>query len=228
MSRLFALLALGFSGISPLVSAAEPAVALDVGHSLQASGARGASGMTEFSHNLQLARAVEPQLQALGVRSQLIGAQGEITILSQRTMQARGDALFISLHHDSVQTRYLAQARHFHGYALFVSRKNPAPAASLACARQIARMLQANGETPTAHHAEPIAGENRPWADQALGIYWFDDLIVLKSASQPAVLIENGVIVNPDEEAHLAQPDVLRAHAAALARGIAQCLAPAR
>jgi N-acetylmuramoyl-L-alanine amidase len=189
-----------------------------------APGAISASGKTEFSYNLALARELARQLQTLNLTPHLIGDQGDISLLTQRTRLARGLQLFISIHHDSVQPQYLAQARRFHGYALFVSHKNPYPAQSLACADKIARALQAIGETPTTHHAEAIAGENRPWADQALGIYWFDDLVVLKSASQPAVLIENGVIVNPDEEARIARPEIRAVHAAALARGIAQCV----
>ena len=39
---------------------------------------------------------------------------------------------------------------------------------------------------PTFHHAEPIKGENRELVNRDLGIYRFDDLIVLKSAATPA------------------------------------------
>jgi N-acetylmuramoyl-L-alanine amidase len=56
---------------------------------------------------------------------------------------------------------------------------------------------------PTLHHAEPIAGENRPLLDPALGIYRFDDLVVLKRAAMPAVLIEAGLIVNRADELQL-------------------------
>ena len=199
-------------------------LAVDVGHSLIASGAISASGKTEFSYNLLLAQSLAEQLRLRGLQPFLIGDQGNISTLSQRTLLAAGQQLFISIHHDSVQPQYLAHAARFHGYALFVSHKNPYPLASLACARQIAQALQRNHETPTLHHAEPIPGENRPLADAKLGIYWFDDLVVLRTASQPAVLIENGVIVNPNEEARIARKEVRTAHAAAIAEGVSQCL----
>jgi len=38
-------------------------------------------------------------------------------------------------------------------------------------------------------------------------MYRFDDLIVLRTANMPAVLLECGVIVNPDEEKELKQPE---------------------
>jgi hypothetical protein len=55
-----------------------------------------------------------------------------------------------------------------------------------------------------AHHAEPIKGENRELVNPELGIYRFDDLIVLKSAAMPAALLECGVIVNRSEESRAA------------------------
>ena len=56
---------------------------------------------------------------------------------------------------------------------------------------------------PSLHHAEPIKGEGRPIVDPALGVFRFDGLSVLKSAQVPAVLLEAGVIVNPEEERRL-------------------------
>ena len=200
-------------------------VAVDVGHSLAAPGARSASGQTEFSFNRRMALLLAEQLRERGVDVQLIGAAGDIRQLSERTQLAQGRQLLLSVHHDSVQPQYLSEAGRFQGYSLFVSRKNPFAELSLACARQIALSLQEAGERPTLHHAEAIAGENRPLADAALGIYWFDDLVVLKTATQPAVLVEHGVIVNPAEEARLAQPAVTLKLARAVAAGAARCQA---
>jgi N-acetylmuramoyl-L-alanine amidase len=56
------------------------------------------------------------------------------------------------------------------------------------------------GLTPTLHH---VAQENRPILDRTKGIYAFDDLVVLKTAKMPALLLECGVIVNRAEEEKL-------------------------
>ncbi len=44
----------------------------------------------------------------------------------------------------------------------------------------------------------------RPWADEANGVYFYDNLVVLKTSTVPAVLFEAGVIVHPDEARELA------------------------
>ena len=64
----------------------------------------------------------------------------------------------------------------------------------------------AAGEKPSLYHAEPIAGENRLALDRRLGVHRFDGLAVLKTATMPAVLVEAGVIVNPDDEARWRGP----------------------
>jgi len=60
--------------------------------------------------------------------------------------------------------------------------------------------LKEGGFTPTMHHAEKIKGENRKLLDKTIGIYEFNDLIVLKSAVMPAILLECGIIVNRMDE----------------------------
>lgn len=199
-------------------------VAIDVGHTLQAPGTSSASGETEFSFNLRQAQKLQQALTTQNISSTLIGADGKIKLLTDRTVAAKQQRLFISVHHDSIQPQYLPRSDHFHGYSIFVSRKNPFPEKSMLCAHEIATALRNIGQTPTLHHAEPIQGENRPLADAYLGIYWFDDLIVLKTARQPAVLIEHGVIVNPEEEARLKQPSTQNQLANAVAEGISHCL----
>ena len=70
-------------------------------------------------------------------------------------------------------------------------------------AKALGVAMRRQGLMPTLHHAEPIKGENRELVNPDLGIYRFDDLIVLKSAPMPAALLECGVIVNRAEEAEL-------------------------
>ena len=60
--------------------------------------------------------------------------------------------------------------------------------------------------------------------DKDLGLYEFDDLIVLKTAAMPAVLLECGVIVNRSEEASLQTPEIQHRIADAAAEAIMQFL----
>jgi N-acetylmuramoyl-L-alanine amidase len=108
----------------------------------------------------------------------------------------------------------------FSGYSIFVSRKNPRYSESLDVARRIGRAMQTSNFRFARHHHEPIAGEDRPFADEAAGVYAFDDLVVLKTAAMPAVLVECGVIVNPKEEQALLTAERQATITAAIARGI--------
>jgi N-acetylmuramoyl-L-alanine amidase len=209
-------------------------VALDVGHSLAHPGATSARGVPEFAFNRALALVVRHRLEQQGWRVRVIGAKGDMQDLRARTQAAGGADLFLSLHHDSVQPQYLETwtpegvphrfSDRFSGFSLFVSRANPGLATSLACASQLGAALRHAGFTPSLHHAEPIPGENRPFADRLNGVYYFDDLLVLKTATQPALLLEAGIIVNRTEEVMLQQPAVYPKMAAAIATGLATCL----
>jgi N-acetylmuramoyl-L-alanine amidase len=210
-------------------------VAIDVGHSNAHPGAISARGKPEFEFNLGFARALQDVLAASRVTSVLIGDDGLMEELPKRTLAAEtGGATFVvSVHHDSAQPQYFETwnwqgverrfTDRFSGFSLFVSRKNPFPEASLKCARMIGSALRQTARTPSPHHAENIPGENREWADQHAGVYYFDDLIVLKSAKTPAVLIEVGVIVNRSEEQTIQEPAERRAFATAIVRGLSGC-----
>lgn len=202
----------------PTCVAAGFAVAVDVGHSTKSPGAVSARGVPELRFNLELARAVADALVAVGFRgSFLINGDGRIRSLGQRPAEAgrRRADLFLSIHHDSVQPRYLSTwtsdglvrrySDRFRGYSLFVSGKNARFDDSRRFAELLGRALAARGLAPTLHHAEPIVGEGRPLLDAELGIYRYDGLAVLKSAAMPAVLLEAGVILHRDEELLLAQ-----------------------
>jgi N-acetylmuramoyl-L-alanine amidase len=67
-------------------------------------------------------------------------------------------------------------------------------------------------------------GENRPFADEANGVHYFDNLAVLKTASIPALLFEAGVIVNRDEELRMRNPAVRAQIVQAMVTGAEACL----
>lgn len=209
-------------------------VALDVGHYHAALGAISARGRDEFQFNRALALRIAESLQQRQIAIQLIGAEGDQSRLSGRTAQASEARFFLSVHHDSVQPHLLqrwefgGQTRLFSdqhaGFSLFVSRANPDVVGSLRCASAIGRALRAAGFTPSLYHAAPIAGEFKPFADRENGVHYYDNLVVLKTARQPALLLEAGVIVNRDEELLLLTPAYQARMSEAVADGLRACL----
>jgi N-acetylmuramoyl-L-alanine amidase len=193
--------------------ACDTVIALDIGHTLARPGATSARGRTEYSFNLALGRAVLGVLLRAGYRhSFLVDASGSDIALSDRTAIARAHKadFFIALHHDSVQPHYLrtwvVERRSqrfsdlFQGYSIFISTTSKQATANLELARGVAAQLRMRGLQPTLHHAADIPGERRRLLDPDLGIYRFDELVVLRTATMPAILLEAGVIVNREEE----------------------------
>jgi len=199
-------------------------VAVDVGHYAAEPGVISASGRAEFEYNLELARRVKTELEGTGLQARLIGERGDYAVLHYRTRDAAGADLFLSIHHDSVKERLLPRAAEFSGFSLFVSRGNGHVDGSLACASAIGARMRAAGFTPSRYHADAVLGENRPFADEANGVHYYDNLAVGKTAPMPSVLFEAGVIVNPAEDAKLRDPQVRARIARAVAEGTRQCL----
>jgi N-acetylmuramoyl-L-alanine amidase len=183
-----------------------------------------ASGRPEFEYNFDLAYLVRKELQDSGIKVRMIGERGDYQKLHYRTRDAKGADLFISIHHDSVREYLLPKAERFAGYSLFVSRRNPQPEKSLLCASAIGAQMRAAGFTPSRYHADPVIGENRPFADEENGVHFYDNLAVAHTARMPAVLFEAGVIVNRHEDARMRDPQVRVQIAKALAKGVANCL----
>ena len=219
----------------PAAAVRAATVAVDVGHFLEEPGATSARGRPEFEFNRDLAVEIESAARGAGLHTVLIGYDGFMSQLTHRTAAAAGTDFFLAVHHDSVQP-YLIRTweddnveRRFNddhaGFSLFVSRKNPALRRSLACASAIGEALRGAGFAPSLYHADPIPGENKPFADKANGVHYYDNLIVLKTARSPAVLLEAGVIVNRDEELRARSPEVQKRMASAVAKGLERCLA---
>lgn len=178
-------------------------------------------GKAELEFNQELAYEVRDALQASGIGVRMIE---NLPVLQERTRDALGADLFLSIHHDSAKAEYLADAHRFSGFSLFISRLNPEPQRSLACAAAIGTELRAQGFSPSRYHADPVFGEERPFADELNGVHVFDNLAVARTAAMPAVLVEAGVIVNPEEEMKMGDPLVRRRFAGAIARGVRACL----
>ncbi|WP_028455785.1 N-acetylmuramoyl-L-alanine amidase family protein [Chitinilyticum litopenaei] len=209
-------------------------IALDVGHNLEKPGAISAFGETEFSYNQALARVIASTLEGAGHDVTLIGDDGMMLELKPRAEAAAGFDLFVSVHHDSMKQEYLEEwlvngqprwmSERFQGHSLFVYPDGPQYAQSLHCASALARQLQKRGLTPTLHHADGIAGENRPLLDRELGIY-AANFAVLRHNTVPAILFEAGVILHPEEAKTLKLLDTRKKIASALADSL-HCLRP--
>jgi len=197
---------------------------VDVGHYRAEPGVISYSGIPEFEFNLRLAFEIKNTLEKDGMRVRMIGEKGNLIFLNHRTRAAKGADLFLSIHHDSVREHLTPRREEFAGFSLFVSRLNSHAKKSLACASAIGAELRGAGMTPSRYHADPVIGENRPFADELNGVHYYDNLGVGKTAKMPAVLVEAGVIINRDEEARMNDPEVRARIADAVVRGTKRCL----
>lgn len=198
---------------------------MDVGHYTAEPGVISAAGVPEFEYNLALASQLKTELEKLQIKVRLIGERGDYAVLYHRTRDAKGADLFVSIHHDSVKESLLPRADEFSGFSLFISRDNPRLLQSLACASAIGAQLRAAGFTPSRYHADPVTGAPRPFADEANGVHYYDNLAVARTATMPSVLVEAGVVVNREEERRMRDPQVRGRIAAAVAEGARACLA---
>jgi len=209
-------------------------IAIDVGHYFEEPGVISARGRPEFEFNLALAHEIEGALKARGYTTKLIGADGKMKELWRRPRAAKGYDLFISVHHDSMREKYLLPWQHdgverrysdmFSGFSLFVSRESAERGKALRCASAIGAALRGAGFKPSLYHADPVVGENRPFADKDNGVHYFDHLAVLRTATMPALLFEAGVVVNREEEVKMSDQHVQQRIAASVADGVEACL----
>lgn len=218
---------------SPGICGERPLVYLDIGHSPNRPGAISARGKTEYRFNLRLVREMAAAFAAdRAIDVKILNLAGADLSLRQRAEEIRAleTGLLLSIHHDSVQPKYIqkwefqGKSRHysdrFSGFSLFVSGRAPSFGESKRLAKSIGVAMTAAGMRPSLHHAEPIPGENRPLIDKRIGLHDFAGLAVLKKTRIPAVLVEVGIIVNRDDELRLETAAFRKKVIAALARGV--------
>jgi N-acetylmuramoyl-L-alanine amidase len=205
----------------PICNRAAFRVVVDVGHTADVAGAKSARAVSEYYFNLRLAKEIEQALirKGFGRTVLLITAAPPRGGLFQRAERANNLAadLFLSIHHDSVPNAFLEKWEYegeeygfsdrFKGHSLFVSFDNPDRKGSLLFARLLGRQLKDRGLQYTPHYTEPFMGHRqRELVDSTIGVYRYDQLVVLKHTRMPAALLEAGSIINRDEELLLGTP----------------------
>jgi len=191
-------------------------VLLDVGHTALVPGATSARGATEFDFNTKLASLIKDRMVAAGfARTHMMVTTGKAKPgLFKRVADANRKPLpdlFLSIHHDSVPSKFketwefegkqIQYSDRFKGHSIFISNDNADPQASLQFAHLLGEQMKARGLEYTPHYKEPFMGDRqRILVDADVGVYRYDQLIVLRKTLMPAVLLEAGSIINRDEE----------------------------
>jgi N-acetylmuramoyl-L-alanine amidase len=197
-------------------------IVLDVGHTAEAPGAMSARNVPEFDFNLRLAKRIEEKLKSEGfVETSLLVTEGKAKPSLWKRIAAANRSrakLLLSIHHDSVPDSFLEEwdfegtksrfSDRFTGYSLFVSRRNPLFETSLKFGKLLGKQMKAQGLEYARHYTQAFMGRyRRKLLDKDAGIYRFDDLVVLRWARTPAVLLEAGSIINRDEELAMNSPE---------------------
>ena len=195
---------------------------VDVGHTAGKPGAKSARGADEYDFNLRLARLIHQKLTDAGFSKAVLLITTEAPRLGLFKRVARANTLsadlFLSVHHDSVPDRFAEKWEYegvkrefsdrFRGHSLFVSRDNGDYKGSLLFGHLLGSELKTRGLKYTPHYVEKFMGSRqRQLVDAEVGVYRYDQLVVLKDSRMPAVLMEAGSIINRDEELLLGTPE---------------------
>ncbi len=190
-------------------------VVLDVGHTADALGAISARNVPEYFFNYRLAAQIERSLIEDGFdKTVLLVTHGPARpSLFDRVARANGLSanLLVSIHHDSVPDQLLESwdfedkeshfSDRFSGHSIFVSYENPHLNGSLLFGRLLGKELKDRGLQYARQYTQPIMGRYRhKLVDPDVGVYRYDQLVVLRGTRMPAVLFEAGSIINRKEE----------------------------
>ncbi|MBN8906134.1 MAG: N-acetylmuramoyl-L-alanine amidase, partial [Rhodospirillales bacterium] len=216
-----------------------PVVMLDPGHGGKDPGAIGVSGTYEKQVSLATALELKRLLEAGGrYRVELTRARDVFIPLDDRVAraQARGAALFVSMHADALndhsvrgasvytlsntasdaQTAALAQRENSADRFLGKNWHGTSPGGE----RILASLVRQETRIGSARLARKLVGS----LDQDLPMLPNPErhagFVVLKAADIPSVLVEMGFMSNPRDEAALRRPDHRRVVAQAMQRAV--------
>lgn len=173
----------------------------DIGHNQKNPGAISSTCVGEFQYNKSLVQ----ELLKIENTSNSKNINGLSISFQDRKKDSFHKDFFVSIHHDSVQSFDLGQTKCpsssiSSGFSIFVSKKNKFFEDSFRFAQILGYFLQKEGLKINTYHNLDIEKERKTFLSSKYGVYQYDDLIVLKNAESPAILLEAGVIVNPQEE----------------------------
>ena len=193
------------------------------GHTAGKPGATSARGAYEYDFNLKLATLIDQKLRDAGFAKTVLLITKDTPYYAglfkrAERAQAMSADLFLSIHHDSVPDSFLQKWEYqgvqrsysdrFKGHSIFISRDNGDYRSSLMFAKQLGQQLKDRGLKYTPHYTEKFMGHRqRILVDADVGVYRYDQLIVLRNNRTPAVLLEAGSIINRDEELQMASPE---------------------
>lgn len=198
-------------------------ITIDTGHTPTKNGSLSANGIKEYTYNLQMSNAITYYLRSFGIEVKRTSVNEPNIKLSERATRYPTSDLFVSIHHDAIPKQLYSHRNEIAGYSIFVSKKNSNFNQSLYCSQVVGKNLQAIGEYPSTFHSLDIPGEQKRMVDPR-GVFLYDNLVVLKTSTPPALLIEVGVISNPYEANRLTHAATINHIAKNIATSLASCV----
>lgn len=207
-------------------------IMIDVGHNLKQQGTVSAYGDYEFNYNRLFVRDLYSTLKQHHDVN-VVGFAGDVMSLQARTVNTANYDLFLSIHHDAIQPQHLSKWVYngkeqvynddVRGFGIFVSEKNPFFKQSLQCATILGEQLVKRGFKPNLYHSLDIKNERKQLYTKN-AVYRYDNLIVLKTARSPAMLVEVGVLTNREEVKDIVTQEFRNKFNEAITVSLKQCL----
>lgn len=218
--------------------AAERLVVIDVTQSKAKPGTTTAYGESEWNFNRVIAADLEQALRSHRMRTRLVLADGATsTDLSnnERLKEFSGADLVISIAGEAMPNQFYrfwnvsghrtAYVDRFTGYSVSVSRSAQSPL-SLLCGSAVATALNMSGYASSDHLLEGVISGDKSTAiaDSDGPVYFNESYTPLKNSPYPIIMLEAGVLQNPNDETRLKQESYRKKLVGKVAAALVACL----